>query len=366
MTAAPSEIQLRKTKKSAQSAHQKTFQRLTKKIKSLQKDHELLQRELEECLKFYHAQIYPIKNELKSAIKEFVLILHRHYKELKALNRKEREVLKDILENKLNSIYTHTLHTSQDPELAAIYKDLKGDEYEAAVLEELEAMKREMKAQFQKEAGVDIDLSSITAEDTEADMMRKLFEALREAQAEEQETFEERPKTKQERQKEETHELQKREISYVYKQLAKVLHPDLEQDPAQKAVKLELMKQLTTAYDNNDLHALLLLEMKWLDRSKEAAKAQSDDQLKAYNSLLKSQVATLEEELEATLHHPRYQAIHPYISGFAFGGTDTLAYEQRNLCSELASYQSVIKSLKTKRPEKIVQELIQEWFYHNG
>ena len=57
------------------------------------------------------------------------------------------------------------------------------------------------------------------------------------------------------------------------------------------------MKRLTSAYDNGDLHALLLLEMEWMNRTSGQGKVQSDDQLKIYNSLLKDQIASLEENI---------------------------------------------------------------------
>ena len=41
---------------------------------------------------------------------------------------------------------------------------------------------------------------------------------------------------------------------------------DLEPDEELKAGKEELMKQLTVAYENNDHHALLRLELEWLQK----------------------------------------------------------------------------------------------------
>lgn len=62
-------------------------------------------------------------------------------------------------------------------------------------------------------------------------------------------------------------EMQEKGINSIYKQLTKVFHPDLEHDSAQKAHKEELMKRLTTAYKSNDLYALVILAMEWMNGS---------------------------------------------------------------------------------------------------
>ena len=49
-------------------------------------------------------------------------------------------------------------------------------------------------------------------------------------------------------------QLRNKSITSIYKQLAKVLHPDLEPDAERKQAKGTLMQELTAAYRNNDLH----------------------------------------------------------------------------------------------------------------
>lgn len=83
----------------------------------------------------------------------------------------------------------------------------------------------------------------------------------------------------------------------IYMELAKELHPDREQDEALRAVKEEKMKQLTEAYQKKDLAALLTMQVSWLEETVKIAPGElSDEILKGYNKILKTQLKKLEEE----------------------------------------------------------------------
>ncbi|MBC7867390.1 MAG: hypothetical protein H7X88_07640, partial [Gloeobacteraceae cyanobacterium ES-bin-316] len=57
-------------------------------------------------------------------------------------------------------------------------------------------------------------------------------------------------------------EVEKKSISELYKELAKMIHPDLEQDEAVRHSKEQLMKELTAAKEKEDVHAMLLIRQK--------------------------------------------------------------------------------------------------------
>ena len=97
-------------------------------------------------------------------------------------------------------------------------------------------MKNRMEELF-KESGVNIDLSKINLGDDEQDIAAKVFAAMDEAMSGMEDAPPNKPKSKREIQKEqekaqELEALQKKELSSIYKQLAKEFHPDLEQDEA--------------------------------------------------------------------------------------------------------------------------------------
>ena len=81
-------------------------------------------------------------------------------------------------------------------------------------------------------------------------------------------------------------------VADLYKELVKILHPDLEQDEKIKQVKEQLMKELTVAKEENDLHAMLILKQKahQLNNTIPNADGYSLEKLKAYNKVLKQKI----------------------------------------------------------------------------
>ena len=53
-------------------------------------------------------------------------------------------------------------------------------------------------------------------------------------------------------------------IASIHKQLARVLHPDLEQDEDRKLLKVRLMQNLRRPITIGDLHTLLRTELEWI------------------------------------------------------------------------------------------------------
>ncbi len=107
------------------------------------------------------------------------------------------------------------------------------------------------------------------------------------------------------------------QIDALYKRLAKMLHPDLEQDEGEKERKLHLMQTLTSAYETQDIHTLILLEEKWGDGS-----ACIPDEA------LKKRIKELPQDL-------KYAPIHAYISLPFFKGLSTMQKIYDDLIEEL-------------------------------
>jgi hypothetical protein len=312
---------------------------------------------------YYHNQLLPTKKEYIGEVKKFVVIMYEFYKNNKQLSIHQRDVLEEIVLDKINFIFRSTTYTDIDPKISAIFEDLEGTSYDDIVSDELDELKQEMQDMFKEQGGVDIDLSSIEKEDGEEDILRKLFEAMNASGAGQKEEMC-KPKNKKQIQKEqkakEFEALQKRELSSIYKQLAKVFHPDLEQDFEEKVAKEVLMKRLTSAYDDGDLHTLLLLEMEWMNRDQNQGKEQSEDQLKIYNSLLKNQIASLEEDSKMTMMHPRYLLIQPYLMNSSFDPLTTLKFDHFEMQSGLRDFQKTVSDLQGEKAIKIVQGIIKQ------
>jgi len=123
----------------------------------------------------------------------------------------------------------------------------------------------------------------------------------------------ERPRSKKQQQREErarqAEEARKKGIAAIYKQLARVLHPDLEPDPERRGRKLAFMQELTAAYRSNDLHTLLRLELQWIEREERDLDRLTDAKLVIYNQVLREQVEELKDEVDNLKYQPRYEAI---------------------------------------------------------
>lgn len=88
-------------------------------------------------------------------------------------------------------------------------------------------------------------------------------------------------------------------IRTVFRQLASALHPDREPDEQERLRKTALMSEVNAAYEKNELSTLLRLQMQVTQVNPQNATRMADAQLIAMASLLKEQVAALEDDLDA-------------------------------------------------------------------
>lgn len=261
----------------------------------------------------------PKLHVLADAFAEVVKIMYEHYKKGKSLSKKERLILKELITVQIGQIFNLKFLQTQDPELLEILKKVDGVDYNEVVSEEINEMKADMEAMF-KSQGLDVDLSGINAADDQEEIFRKISDAMfaaKEAQEQLEDNFSKKPKSKKEIEQEDKEKkleiIQKLSLSVIYKQLAKAFHPDLEQDPDKKIDKEKLMKKLTSAYENKDLHTLLQLEMELMSRSENPQKEQTEEQLKMYNTILKEQIIALEHEIKMSANHQKYLPLKQFL-----------------------------------------------------
>lgn len=88
-------------------------------------------------------------------------------------------------------------------------------------------------------------------------------------------------------------------VREVYKNLASVLHPDLEQDETERRRKTEMMQRVNVLYNNKDLLGLLelQLEIEQIDQTK--INRIAEEKLIYYNKILADQNAKLRDEIQA-------------------------------------------------------------------
>jgi hypothetical protein len=308
---------INKQEKQILSKQQQAFNRLVKKIEKLRQELEQTNDSLNKKSSFYVKHIYPLEQQLSSLQKEVVKMLYTFFNNKKLFSKEKKEVLREVIIAQLSNILKFN-EGEPDDELKKIFKAVEGISYEKAAEEDFDTMKYEMAEMFE-EFGFDMDLDDMHSNMTEEEIIKKMIEMqeqLKEQAGAKQEKKSSYKKTKKQLEKEEKEKLMEqartKNISSIYRQLAKAFHPDLEQDEELKIEKEHLMKELTVAYENNDLHTLLKLEISWIQKEENNPDKLSDDKLKIYNEVLKEQVQELENEIHMLLQHPRYQALQKF------------------------------------------------------
>jgi len=159
------------------------------------------------------------------------------------------------------------------------------------------AMKSMMEEMFEMDFG-NADVSSM-------EKLQTYTEAQLEAFEQEQEQARDRRARRKKSAKQLTREAQReaekakvgRVLQEVYRKLAVALHPDLEQDPDERARKTELMQQVNVAYEAGDLLRLLELQLRLEQIDPDHASEVAEDRLRHYNTILDQQLKELEMEL---------------------------------------------------------------------
>ena len=283
------------------SKAQKEFNRLTKRIAKLEKDvHEFREAatRLRQRVQNEYRPLQARHNDERSAL---VRLLDRAYDTYK-LTKAERRKIEDLL---LHGCYD--LLERGHPELQPIF-----DKYAPPLSEEedAEADKQTgemMKMLFSQQFGIEFDpaVDVSTPAKFQAYVAQQMAE--REAQYAEQEAqqAERRAKRKKSPRQQAAAEKKQAEeksitkaVRTLYMDLVKALHPDREPSEAEKARKTELLKQVTTAYEANELLTLLRLQLELQRIDQSHLENLAEDQLRYYNKLLREQA----QELDATLY----------------------------------------------------------------
>ncbi|MBL9139105.1 MAG: hypothetical protein JNK85_24775 [Verrucomicrobiales bacterium] len=358
------------SKASRLSKAQQKFNRLVGRIEKIRRHIESTQSQLDQHLAFYGAALHPLEEKIAAHRKEFVQRLHPFLA--------HRELRVKSVRNRLKRLISHQLQMLLDyygdldsPELETIYKTVQGKTLDESDREELESTRAQMQdlCDFM---GIDMDLSEIKEGISEEQLNRK-FEELeaRLNAAQGQAEFQaqsggsprrEKPKSKRQLEREArdraAEELRTRDIGRLYKQLAKLLHPDLEPDAARRQEKEAAMKRLTTAYKDGDLHTMLRLEVEWILQEQADANRLTDEKLAIYNDVLKEQVFELEEELRNLSSHPRYQPLHRFKVGFALPQDFDGEKGRQKLLGTLADIQRSVTALGSESGLAEVQDLL--------
>jgi hypothetical protein len=292
---------------------QEIFRSLLAKVESLRASIDTQEENFDATLSFYAAEIVPRTVRQTALQKELVRVLASRFNKTFLPRKQERVEIKELLQEFLNEIAAAEQGLI-DTDLREIYDAVHSVTYDEHERKTLAAVKEALARTF-AEAGLDADFSELESATSEADFMAKAEELSARARKMKEADMEAahcrdvgHPSTEDENTRAEE-ELRKRSIASIYKQLARVLHPDLERDSERQKQKVELMQELTVAFRQNDLHTLLRLEMQWIEKESGDVEHLTEEKLMVYNEFLNRQVDGLEKRLRALAFHPRYRPI---------------------------------------------------------
>jgi hypothetical protein len=349
------------------SKNQEAFNKLTARIEKLQKEITKKELQFDAAIKMYATELYPVRVKVLKQRREMILLLWQNYKD-KKLAKPDQKYLKEIIREHLQILLTE-MQDEPEEKIKVIFNAVEGDDYDDALEKEKEIERAEM-MQFLKKSKVDLKGVDLSDDDV---LLQKLQEAKQKMfteRAEKLNAFNQKETVKKktakqleaERIQQAVAEMKQKNISTIYKQLAKLFHPDLEQDEQRKAEKSLLMQDLTLAYEAKNLHALLRLELKWIHKENDHLESLTDEKLSVYAEILKEQIQELQNQKEGILFQPQYAVL---MEEFGWeikrNPLDTLHQELILMQRLAANFKECITEFKSELALRYIKQMIKSW-----
>ncbi len=323
------------TKKGVSAIDPKTkrFNTLLKKIETLEKKVVATKNLYEDVFVVYKTKLEPLMVAGRDIRIRLIRAAYTAIPKLK-LSKVQMENATQMMIDELDDI---GFQAELDDDMKRIYESLNKVSFDE-ILEHDNQMGAKMLVDMLKGEGVDLDLTKYDlgklgrndpdeVEKFMKDMMEKKME-MNQEQLNKKSQQKEKKKTKKQVEKEalqqEKEDFEKRSLKSLYTSLAKILHPDTEHDADLKIEKEEWMKQLTVAYNEQDLATMIRIELHWLQNSKFDPASAPERQFNTYISFLNERVQELNLEISSMAMHPRYFEIIDFIPTGKFTYTDSI------------------------------------------
>ena len=345
------------------SPAQAEFNRLMALLESARVKFERERVRLDRIMDALTHQLMPLIEETHRL--DFELILHlQNALSTYKLNKRRRESLEDLLRERARDLVADScgLAPAQLETLQKLIEEIDPDwiDRESEEMGEGFDYLRAMMEETARQAGIEIDLSDIHLGQNPEEGMRKLQERLAAAAAAARSRSRKPTKSQLERERKQqaVAEAKQRDLKTLYKQLAKVLHPDLETNPDLRANKEEWMKRLTSAYAAGDLRELLRIELEWLGEESSNLAAAGDEKLKVYSLILKEQIDEVKSRTFTLMNEPQYSSLRRISNGFSrqIPRTDLL---KRSLVDKVRDNQELLKSLR--KGDAVARKILHQW-----
>lgn len=294
------------------SKEQLQFNKLVKEIEELERKNEEKAARFERLFEFYNNRLVPTEKIYAKTLMDTAARLAELHASPK-LTEKEKEVVAEGIIELFDIAFRFILPNEEQIKLYDSFNEFSyQEELDAQIAEEKEEI-----SSFLKSMDLDIDLDEYS--NSSEDFLRlkaKVEEQLREKKErsasipENPETHKAKPKTKKQIEKEEQRQMAEqmklKSLREIYIGLVKLLHPDGETDEQKRMEKEEVMKQVTTAYENQDLPTLLRLELLWVNNEARNIDKLSRQKVNIYIDFLKERKKKLMAEGRLISRDPRY------------------------------------------------------------
>lgn len=345
------------------SKEQQNFNRMVKRIEKLQNQILNETDKLNQLNNLYNVEVYPNVKKLGLLKIQLCHLLHKKRQEIKlsaAQNNKLNDLLFDFLDDAFSVV-------EPDDATKELYSQYSNFSYAEELENQEQAMKEDLRDMLFRRFGLQLDPSLLT-DNPDFD---KIEEELRKHWEQKQNGKKAKPKTKKQLAKEELEKqkaaLKNKSIRSIYVALAKILHPDTEQNETLRIEKEEMMKMVTVAYENKDLMKLLQLETLWMSKHNENMSNLDASTLNAYIHLLIDQVKELETELQMLYMNPAYTAIFDFGRQDVQSASREIKYEGIRFKEMNKKLQADIQQLETgKKTNATVTRCIRDYYIEPG
>jgi len=357
-------IPVSSTNKSPLSKEQKTFNRLSRRIAKLETDVAEFREAAARLRQRVQNEYRPLQQQHNDQRAALVRVLDRAYDTYK-LTKAQRTKITDLIVHGCYDLLDRgyadlePIFDKHDPPLS----EAEAAEAEAANAEADRQTAEAMKQLFSQQFGIKFDPAADVSTpekfqayvDQQLDTQEAEYTAAEAQRAERRAGRRKSPKQQAAEEKKQAEEKNiTKAVRTLYMDLVKTLHPDREPDEAEKARKTELLKQVTTAYEANELLTLLRLQLELNRIDQSHLENLAEDQLRYYNKLLREQA----QELEATLQteqldlsdftgQPWYMLTHPASLDADFQRQQNqLAAKIKQLAAEVLAFEHDPAALK--------------------
>lgn len=324
------------------SKHQKTFNRLTKRIAEQEALLTQLRTALDTGRIRVQTELAPLHAQFDQLRAEMVRLFDRAY-EREPLTKAERRKLTDLITS-----ISYELIQKGHSDLTAIHDRYHEGGFEAAMADADEQSAATLRHMAEQLLGIEFDdaadLSSpekVRAYISEQVRQRAAAEPKRPEEATAQQAEQAKSAKQQAREARKAAETvhATKAVRALYMDLVKAFHPDREPDEAEKERKTAIMQRVTEAYEKSDLMGLFRLQLEFERIDQAHLEKLADAQLLYYNKILTEQVEELDTQLK------QVQADMSSLTGSASYGFSATGLEFA-LNNEISDMKRVVKHLK--------------------